>query len=160
MPVVRSTQPAPAPPRPRRRLRIILAVVAVLLVVVGIFVIRPFWRLSGQFDEITFRQPSRLYARATRLTEGRNYPADLLIANLSGEGYREDETSSDLPAGRYRRSKKAVSVHLRSFPLPDGSRGGGLVEISYRGNRIAGLRREGAPVESVILDPPLLASYY
>ncbi len=160
MPVVRSTKPVPAKPRPRRRLRIILAVVAIVFVVVGIFVIRPFWRLSGQFDEITFRQPSRLYARATRLTEGRNYPADLLIANLSGEGYREDETSSDLPAGRYRHSKKAVAVHLRSFPLPDGSRGGGLVEISYRGNRITTLRREGEAVESVILDPPLLASYY
>ena len=118
MPVVRSIKPVPAKPRPRRRLRIILAVVAVLLVVVGIFVIRPFWSLSGQFDEITFRQPSRLYGRATRLTEGRNYPADLLIANLSGEGYREDESSSDLPAGRYRRSKKEVAVHLRSHPRP------------------------------------------
>src|SRR6185295_13759402 len=160
MPVVRSTKPVPAPPRPRRRLRIILAVLAIVLVVVGIFVIRPFWRLSGQFDEITFRQPSRLYGRATRLTEGRNYPPDLLIANLSGEGYREDETSSDLPAGRFRRTKKAVAVHLRSFPLPDGSRDGGLVEIDYRGNRIAALRRDGEPVESVILDPPLLASYY
>jgi penicillin-binding protein 1B len=160
MPVVRSTKPVPAPPRPRRRLRIILLVLAILLVAVGIFIIRPFWSLSGQFDEITFRQPSRLYGRATRLAEGRNYPADLLIANLSGEGYREDETSPDLPAGRFRRSKKAVAVHLRSFPLPDGSRGGGLVEISYRGNRIAALRRDGEPVESVILDPPLLASYY
>ncbi len=160
MPVVRSTKPVPAPPRPRRRLRIILAVLAIVMVVVGIFIIRPFWRLSGQFDEITFRQPSRLYGRATRLTEGRNYPPELLIANLTGEGYREDETTPDLPAGRYRQSKKAVAVHLRSFPLPDGSRDGGLVEISYRGSRIAALRRDGEPVESVILDPPLLASYY
>lgn len=160
MPVVRSTKPVPVPPRPRRRLRIVLAVLAIVMVVVGIFIIRPFWRLSGQFDEITFRQPSRLYGRATRLTEGRNYPPELLIANLSGEGYREDETSADLPAGRFRRSKKAVAIHLRSFPLPDGSRDGGLVEIGYRGTRIAALRRDGEPVESVILDPPLLASYY
>ncbi len=161
MAVVRSTKPVPAKPRlPRRRLRIILLVVAILLVVVGIFVIRPFWRLSGQFDEITFLQPSRLYGLATRLAEGRNYPPDLLVANLSGEGYREDETSPDLPAGRYRRSKKALAVHLRSFPLPDGGRGGGLVEIDYRGNRITALRRNGEAVDSVTLDPPLLASYY
>jgi penicillin-binding protein 1B len=161
MAVVRSIKPVPAKPRPRRRrLRIILPIVAVVLAVIGIFIIRPFWHLSGQFNEITFRQPSRLYGRATRLTEGRNYPADLLIANLSGEGYREDETSSKLPAGRFRRSRRALDVHVRSFPVPDGSRGGGLVEISYRGNRITALRRDGRPVESVILDPPLLASYY
>ncbi|HEV8577775.1 MAG TPA: PBP1A family penicillin-binding protein [Thermoanaerobaculia bacterium] len=161
MAVVRSTKPAPAqPPRPRRRLRIALLIAAIVVLVVGIFVIRPFWRLSGQFDEITFRQPSRLYGRATRLAEGRNYPPDLLIANLSGEGYREDETSAELPAGRFRRSKKSVAVHLRSFPLPDGSRGGGLVELAYRGSRITGLRRDGKAVDSVILDPPLLASYY
>ena len=161
MPVVRSTKPVPVKPRPpRRRLRIILLIVAVVLVVVGIFIIRPFWRLSSQFDEITFRQPSRLYGRATRLAEGRNYPPDLLIANLSGEGYREDDASASLPAGCFRRSKKAVAVHLRSFPLADGSRGGGLLEVDYRGSRIAGLRRDGEAVDSVVLDPPLLASYY
>jgi penicillin-binding protein 1B len=160
MPVVRSTKPVPLKPK-RRRGRAVLIVLAIVLVTIGIFVIRPFWRLSGQFDEITFRQPSRLYARATRLTEGRNYPPELLIANLSGEGYREDDASSEeLPAGRFRRSKRTVAVHLRSFPQPDGSRGGGLVEIRYRGSRITGLRRDGHTVDSVILDPPLLASYY
>jgi penicillin-binding protein 1B len=161
MAVVRSTKPVPAKPRPRRRrLRIVLLIVAIVLVIAGIFVVRPFWRLSGQFNEITFRQPSRLYGRATRLAEGRSYPRDLLIANLTGEGYREDETSSDLPPGRYRSSKKSLAVHVRSFPLPDGGRGGGLVEINYRGSRIAGLRLNGEAVDSAVLDPPLLASYY
>ena len=94
MPVVRSTKPVPARPRPRRRrLLIFLVILAIIAVAVGIFVIRPFWGLSGQFNEITFRQPSRLYGRATRLSEGRNYPPELLIANLSGEGYREDDSS-------------------------------------------------------------------
>jgi penicillin-binding protein 1B len=138
----------------------VLLVAAIVLGVVAAFVIRPFWRLSSQFDEITFRQPSRLYARATRLTEGRNYPRDLLIANLSGEGYREDTDSPELPAGRYRTLKRGFAVHLRSFPLPDGSRGGGLVVISYQGSRIAGLSRDGQLVDAVIIDPPLLASYY
>lgn len=150
----------PLEPEKRRRRRIIVVVLAVVLLVVSIFIIRPFWRLSSQFNEITFRQPSRLYARATRLYEGRNYPTKLLISNLEGEGYREDETSADLPAGRYRRTEKGVAVHLRSFPLPDGSRGGGLVEAVYRGNRIASLRLNGASVDSAILEPPLIASYY
>ena len=158
MPVVQNPKPVPTPPR--RRKRIILLVLLAAVVALGFLVVRPFWRLSSQFDDLTFRQPSRLYARATRLTAGRSYPADLLIENLAGEGYREDDLSPDLPAGRYRRSKNALAVHLRSFPLPDGNRGGGVVEITYKGSRIAELHRDGTPVESVLLDPPLLASYY
>jgi penicillin-binding protein 1B len=158
MPVVRRVRPSA--PKPKRRRWRVLFFLAILLVIVGSFVIRPFWILSGEFDEITFRQPSRLYARATLLTEGRNYPPDLLIANLSGEGYREDTSSPELPAGRYRRLKRGLAVHQRSFPLPDGSRGGGLLVIAYRGGRVAGLNLDGDRVDSVVLDPPLLASYY
>ena len=71
------TAPAKQPWRPRKRLWAV--VFLAILVGVGIFVIRPFWRLAGQFDDLTFRQPSRLYARATRLYEGRSYPAEMLI---------------------------------------------------------------------------------
>ncbi len=147
-------------PWTRRRWVLVLLGVALVLGIAAVFIIRPFWKLSSQFEEITFRQPSRLYGRATRLFEGRGYPPELLIANLQGEGYREDAASPELPAGRYRRSKQGLAVHLRSFPLPDGSRGGGLVEVAYQGTRIASLRQNGKPVESVILDPPLIASYY
>ncbi|HEV7503533.1 MAG TPA: PBP1A family penicillin-binding protein [Thermoanaerobaculia bacterium] len=147
-------------PWTRRRWVLILVAIAVVLTIAAVFIIRPFWKMSSQFKENTFRQPSRLYGRATRLFEGRNFPPDLLIANLQGEGYREDAASPEIPAGRYRRSKKGLAVHLRSFPLPDGSRGGGLVEIAYDGGRIASLRQNGADAESVILDPPLIASYY
>lgn len=131
-----------------------------VLVAVGAFVIRPFWRLAGQFDDLTFRQPSRLYARATRLYEGRSYPAERLIEDLEGEGYREDAGGSALPAGRYRRTKRGLAVHLRSFPRPDGRRGGGLAEVAYRSNRVSGLRMDGEEVDAVVLEPPLLASYY
>lgn len=131
-----------------------------VLVAAGAFVIRPFWRLAGQFDDLTFRQPSRLYARATRLYEGRSYPAERLIEDLEGEGYREDPGSSALPAGRYRRTKRGLAVHLRSFPRPDGRRGGGLAEVAYRSNRVSGLRLDGEEVDAVVLEPPLLASYY
>jgi penicillin-binding protein 1B len=157
---VRRSKTAPAKPPRRFRRRWVLLLTLAVLVAVGIFVLRPFWRLSGQFDDITFRQPSRLYAQATRLHEGRSYPVDLLIEDLSGEGYREHEGSSPLPAGRYRRTGRGLAVHLRSFPLPDGQRGGGLVEVEYRGNRVSDLRLNGKEVEEVLLDPPLLASYY
>ncbi|RPH55489.1 penicillin-binding protein 1B, partial [bacterium] len=159
MAVRRPKTASPKPPRRFRRRWILLLAIAIL-VAVGIFVIRPFWRLSGQFDDITFRQPSRLYAQATRLHEGRSYPVDLLIEDLRGEGYREHEGSSPLPAGRYRRTERGLAVHLRSFPLPDGQRGGGLVEVEYRGSRVRGLRSSGKDVDAVLLEPPLLASYY
>jgi len=168
MATVRSSKPAPGRPAPGRfrrpparlRWKWFLAAFAFLVLVTGIFLIRPFWKLSGQFDDVTFRQPSRLYARATRLFEGRNYPPELLVAGLADEGYREDKSSSDLPAGRFRRTPQGIEIHLRSFPLPDGSHGGGLVEVAYQGPRVAGLRRDGKATDAVILDPPLLASYY
>ncbi len=147
-------------PWTRRRWVLVLLGIALVFAIAAVFVIRPFWKLSSQFKETTFRQPSRLYGRATRLFEGRNYPADLMIASLQGEGYREDATSYEIPAGRYRRSKHGLAVNLRSFPLPDGSHGGGLVEIGYDGGRIESLRQNGTVAESVILDPPLIASYY
>ncbi|HSN86608.1 MAG TPA: PBP1A family penicillin-binding protein [Thermoanaerobaculia bacterium] len=154
-------RPKTPPAKPwRLRKRLWAVVFLAVLVGVGIFVIRPFWRLAGQFDDLTFRQPSRLYARATRLYEGRSYPAEALIEDLEGEGYREDPGSSALPAGRYRRTKRGVMAHLRSFPQPDGRRGGGIAEVAYRGNRVSGLRLDGKEVDIVTLEPPLLASYY
>src|SRR3954469_24836601 len=146
MGAIRKAKLVPIQPRPRRWG--ILGAIAAILLIAAFVGIRPYWRMASHFEDVTFRQPSRLYARATRLFEGRNYPPDLLISGLAGEGYREDKTSSDLPAGRYRRTKQGVEAHLRSFPLPDGSRGGGLVEIAYEGNRVAGLRRDGAATDS------------
>lgn len=154
------TRNIPPPPRPRRRSRRKWVIAALVLLAVCAFVIRPFWQLTSQFDDLTFRQPSRLYAKATRIAPGRSYPASLLISDLEAEGYREDEDTDPLPAGRYRKSGRGLAVHLRSFPRPDGSKGGGLVEIAYRGSRIASLRQDGDRVDSVVLEPPLLASYY
>ncbi|HWN44194.1 MAG TPA: PBP1A family penicillin-binding protein [Thermoanaerobaculia bacterium] len=159
MPSVR-TRNIPPPPAPRRRSRLKWAIAALVLLAVGAFIIRPFWQLTSQFDDLTFRQPSRLYAKATRIAPGRSYPVSLLITDLRAEGYREDADTNPLPAGRYRKVGRGLAVHLRSFPRPDGSKGGGLVEITYRGSRIASLRQDSEKVDSAILEPPLLASYY
>ena len=43
----------------RRKWWVALGVFLVLLAAFGFFVIRPFWRLASQFDDITYRQPSR-----------------------------------------------------------------------------------------------------
>lgn len=151
---------------PRRLLkrRGLLLLLAVILIVIGVFVIRPFWRLSSQFDDLTFRQPSRLYGLTPVLAEGKSYSRERLIEDLENEGYREDD-SGTLPPGRYRTGKSEIgksgfAVHVRSFPQPDGTAGGGLVEVSWKGSRVSRLQLGEKPVESVSLEPPLLASYY
>jgi penicillin-binding protein 1B len=146
---------------PRRRRRRWLFVALGVLALIGFFVLRPFWQLTGQFDELIFRQPSRLYGRAPVLQEGTRASIDTITGNLEAEGYKEEEGEGEgLPTGRFRAGRSTLTVHLRSFPLPDGQRGGGVVEVRTRSGRISSLKLDGQPVESVTLDPPLLASYY
>ncbi|MDP9122333.1 MAG: transglycosylase domain-containing protein, partial [Acidobacteriota bacterium] len=143
-----------------RRLRWPLAALGVLLVTAAIFVIRPFWRLTSHFREITFHQPSRLYGQPTLLAAGRPASVERLVQDLSAESYRESQGGGGLPPGRYRQAGDSLTVHLRSFPLPDGRRGGGILAVRFHGSRIAGLSLNGRSVESAQLQPPLLASYY
>ena len=150
-------RPLPATSR-RWRKRWVIPVLVVLLVAIGFFVIRPFWRLSSQFDDITYRQPSRLYARSVVIQTGRSYPAEALVESLRNEGYRAADKGS-LPAGRYRKTKGGLAVHLRSFLLPDGPHGG-VVEVAYSGSRISRLRLDGETVKSVPLEPALIGSYF
>ncbi len=148
-------------PRPKRRFRKrFLLLLLVTLVLVGLFILRPFWRLTGQFNEITFRQPSRLYARPAVLEDERRYSRDQLMADLKAEGYREAEEGSGLPSGRFRRGAGSLTVHLRSFPTPEGQGGGQVVQVSFREGRIRRLELDGRTVASVTLEPPLLASYH
>jgi penicillin-binding protein 1B len=157
--------------RPYRRYWVgALLVFCVILAVFAYVVIRPFWRLAGQFEDLTYRQPSRLYARSAVLQAGRAYPAEQLIQSLRNEGYREAPGSpgnNALPAGRYRKvfakgggkSIAALAVHLRSFLLPDGKHGG-VVEVDYDGPQISGLRLDGQDVASVPLQPALIGTYF
>jgi penicillin-binding protein 1B len=159
MPIIRKRK-KPSPPRPTWRRWLPWVVAAVVALAIGILILRPFWRLSSQFDDLTYRQPSRLYAQPTRLEVGLSYPADRLIEDLRAEGYREDTGSAALPTGRFRKTEEGLAVHLRTFSLSDSSRGGGLLDAAYRGPRVRGLRLDGREVESAVLEPPLLASYY
>ncbi len=150
----------PLPPADRRR-----RLVRLLLVVGGVgllvgLVLWPFWRLSGQFDDLTFLQPSRLYATPVRVYEGRALSRDRLIRELEADGYRRDDSQAPLPASGYRTVRNGAAVHLRRFTTPEGEPGGGLLEISFRGRRIARVLRDGRPVEAAWLEPALLHTYY
>src|SRR6476620_3334842 len=104
MPLKRSTS---GPPHPafKRRLLLVLAVLALLFVCGAALVIQPFWRLTSQFDDITYRQPSRLYARPKRLAAGERVDADRVVADLRAQGYRAG-TGLPIAPGRYLRSPK------------------------------------------------------
>ncbi len=149
-------------PRPgllRRRWPLLALVLGALAAVAAVVVVGPFWRLTSQFDDITYRQPSRLYARPTRLEEGTPCGIERLTAELRSGGYREAAGEGPLPIGCYRPIKGGLAVHLRSFPTPEGQ-GGGAAEIRLHGSHVAALRLDGRAVDALTLEPPLLASYY
>src|SRR3954464_9973894 len=109
MAAIRKVKLVPTQPRPRRWG--ILGAIPAILLIAAFVGIRPYWRMASHFEEVTFRQPSRLYAGPTRVFEGRKYPPDLLSAGLAEEGYGEDKTPPAHPAGRYRRTKRGVDIH-------------------------------------------------
>jgi penicillin-binding protein 1B len=166
MPLKRSTSGG-SPRLTRRRLLIVLGVLAILFTAGAALVVKPFWRLTSQFDDITYRQPSRLYARPPRLRAGELVNPDRLVADLRAAGYGEG-AGLPLAPGRYLRGKNELIVHLRDFPGLEES-AGGLVEARLSGDRddkedrnqrISELLLNGHKAESVLLEPQLLASYY
>jgi penicillin-binding protein 1B len=132
MPLKRSTS-GPHPPTFRRRLLLVLGALAVVFIAGAALVVKPFWRLTSQFDDITYRQPSRLYARPPRLAVGDRLDVDRVVSELRSEGYREGE-GLPLAPGRYLREKRELIVHLRRFPAL-GESDGGLVEAKLTGER-------------------------
>src|SRR6185369_13128620 len=160
MPLKTSTSGARHPAF-RRRLLLVLGALALLLMAGAALVVKPFWRLTSQFDDITYRQPSRLYARPPRLAAGDRVDADRLAADLRAQGYRAG-TGLPIAPGHYLRDKGekgGLLIHLRRFPAL-GESDGGLVEARFAGDRIAELRLNGHRAEAVLLEPLLLASYY
>ena len=144
----------------KRAILIGLGVAVALFVTLTLWLLAPFWQLSGQFADHATRQPSRLYGRSRLLAEDAPFSPDRLVEELSELGYREAAGEGPPPSGAYRRGDGAVTVHLRRFLTPNGPAGGELLRVSYRGGRIRSLMLGGEPAPSALLEPPLLASYY
>jgi len=136
----------------------------VVLFAVSLWLIQPFWRLSGQFDDNPARQPSRLYARSTLLQRGEVVDLDAVVAELEALGYRRSDEPSPPPV-HFSRQQGRLAVDLRPFPTPRGGGGGQTLVIETQGRRISRLTLETEPgrgetVPATLLEPPLLASYY
>lgn len=162
MPTVR-TAPPPADRTARflrrRRAKVLLLVVAAAMVAGAIWLLWPFWQLSGHFGDQAVRQPSRLYARPTVLTVDRPFrPADV-VEELRDQGYRE-AGDGGLPPGTWRAGDDLLLVHLRPHPTAEGTAPGGVLRIGHNGRRVGSLEMAGESRSSVALEPVLLASYF
>lgn len=142
-----------------RQFLILVAIVLVPLLLVGAWLIRPFWQLSGQFGDAAFAQPSRLYGRSLSLAVGGSLAREDLVEELGALEYR-DVGAGSLETGGFRLSAESVEVALRSFPTPEGRAGGAPLRVELAGKRIARLVLGGEEVRSAVLEPPLLSSYF
>ncbi len=133
-----------------------------LLVLGGLWALWPYWKLSGQFEDVPQIQPSRLYGRPMELAVGEPAQMEDIVEELAGEGYRPVQESDRLTTGRYHRGGSTLTVALRTFPTVAGSGRGGGVPLAIRlgGGWVRGLDLAGRKVERTTLEPPLLASYY
>ena len=137
------------------------------LLLLALWVVRPFWQLSGQFAGPRARgvrtgledQPSRLYGRPLVVAAGATLPRSEVVAELKALEYRVAPAGEALRPGSYREGKDRLEVHLRSFPTPEGIVPGAILDVTFQGRRVKGLQLGGQPVERAILEPPLLASF-
>jgi len=134
--------------------------VTLLLVLAGaIWLIWPFWQLSGEFKNRSVKQPSRLYARSHRLTVGHSEDPARLILELDDLGYRRQK-GGELARGEFTWDGRSLVVHLRPLPTPYGWNQGGVLEARFSGRHLETVVWRGAAVEAADLEPPLLFSYY
>ena len=145
-----------------RKRPVLLAFLALALVGLGVslWALWPYWRLSGQFDDVPAVQPSRLYGAPTELTVGEPIDMDGVVSELEEEGYRRLQEGERVAAGTFRRTGSGLSVFLRTFPTPGGPGGGRLLEVGVRAGRVSSLLLGGREVERTTLEPPLLATFY
>lgn len=141
-----------------------------------LWLIWPFWQLTGRFAERTSRQPSRLYARSTVLEAGMAMLPRDLANELGALAYRPATTVGEPPMGTFRLVETAANVaaagapgpsrdgvavvHLRRYPTVEGQGGGAVLEVRLRDGAIVGLTLGGGAVDRVLLDPPQLAAFF
>jgi penicillin-binding protein 1B len=148
------------PRRKKRGWKPTVAVLGLLAMLAGlVWVLLPFWQLRDRLGAHEGREPSRLYGRSEVLRQGEVYGQRRLLAELGLLGYREKATGMLLP-GEYRVVSSRVEAHLREFPTPWGPNRGGGLEVRFGGERIERLIWRGEAADQVLLEAPLLASFY
>jgi len=125
----------------------------------GLWLLWPYWQLSSQFAGHVEHQPSRLYGASMVLRQGAELSSTQVRDELRELGYR-DSTSDQPPIGEYHLAGSRMLVHLRAFPAPRGMTRPVRLGIRFSDGVVARLDRDGEAVQRVLLDPPLVNSYY
>ncbi|HEX2225332.1 MAG TPA: PBP1A family penicillin-binding protein, partial [Thermoanaerobaculia bacterium] len=150
---------ASLPPNKRRAALVGLSACALLVLTVLAGTVY-LWKLARQFPRAPFAQPSRLYTRVPEIAPGDTLSRADLLDLLAAADYREARDGEALLPGTYKQDGDRTAIALRRFPTPHGERGGVPVEIQFAGDKVAKVREGSRDSASVLLEPPLLASFY
>ncbi len=117
----------------------------------------PAWRLLDRFAAAGAVAPARLYASPPVVRVGETMTSRDLLELLNAAGYSE---GAEPPGrGRWARSGRTLSVHLRSFPTVSGSFHGGVACVTFDGRRVTAIVLADRPTASLQLEPRLLHTF-
>ncbi len=119
----------------------------------------PYWELSGHFEPLPTKEPSRLYGRPFRVVPGMSIQKEAIVDRLESLAYRPAGESGLVP-GTYSVSASRVAIARRRFRAAAGDGGGALLVIELDKGRIARLLLGERPAAEGWLEPPLLATFY
>ena len=110
--------------------------------------------------ELTWSEPSRVYARPLRLVRGQRLDATTLLAELDAARYRAADPA--LAPGTFHRDGPRFVVSARAFTGAQGIQGARRIELTLASGRIARLADAdtGATLPEAQLDPARIATLY
>lgn len=113
-----------------------------------------------RFAELTFAEPSRVYARALRLAPKVPLTADMLRLELAAARYREDADA--LRPGTYRVVQGAFEISARAFVGARGAQPARRLRVTLAQGRVASLTDADSrqAVLEAYLDPARIATLY
>ena len=117
----------------------------------------PAWRLLDRFAAAGTVAPSRLYTRPPVVTVGEALASADLGELLAAAGYSEGVEPPG--PGRWTRSGRTLTVHLRRFATESGIVPGGVARIALDRRRVASIALDGEPIDTLQLEPPLLRTF-
>jgi len=149
--------------RPRWRTWLFRSVLLALGLAVGVAV-PVFWVLDKQvraeFEQLTWQEPTRVYARPLLLAPGQRLDVATLELELAASGYRKDG-GGDLP-GTYQREDGRFRIATRAFTDVDGPVPAQKLDLAISGGQVARVadRASGKALASARLDPVRIATLY
>ena len=157
------SKPGPDTARSRWRTWLVRGALLALGLAVGIGV-PVFYVLDKQvrseFEQLTWQEPTRVYARPLSLAPGQRLDVATLELELAASGYRKD-AGGDLP-GTYQREDGRFRIATRAFTDVDGPVPAQKLDVVLSGGQVARVtdRASGKATATARLDPVRIATLY